>query len=1847
MVSRTYAWLATGGGAWSLASNWNDVTDGIDPSLTLPGPQDSVMIAGPGGSTVQTITGQGSVAAAVFSGNTVMAGSFSCGTLSMGAAGAGGLLDIGAGATLDAGTLTLASGSLLANGTGSDIAVSALVAGAGQTGGAAASCNLDATGGGQIQIGSLALNAGADTLYVDPGSSIEIGSIGGATIGALTVDAGATLSGQGDADAYAAIVNNGTIAAVGGTLLVGALNGTGLLSIGARAVLTLNGTTHAGQTVRFAGAAATLALATEFDQPQGTITGFAAGDAIDLRGSPISAASYASTGAGLGILSLFYGSQIADTLTLAGTYTGDVFLTAGDGAGGTLITVDPEQSGGGGPSGGTTTPDVYLWTASGGGAWNNAAHWADETTGASPAAVAPGANNLVTITAPQSGSFDIITGPANAATLTTTGDVALSGAYTIGTLTVGQGGTAQGTGQVNAVLELLPATTLAATDVVLADGEVSVAGSAVLAITGTLSLGGGVAGIGLPVTALSVTAGGTVTAASLSLGGGSGDSITTDPTGVVDIGGGNGAAGAVTIANGAALTGNGSVNPFGAITDNGTITASGGLLTVGSVTGTGQLAIGAGAGLVLESSCTLPVAFTGSAGSLALADELVALHGTISGFAAGDTIDILQDPITSLTLSRNAASTSVTLYYNNTEVNVLTFAGSFTGENFVLAPDGQQGTDLMVAAGNNGGGGTGQGTTDTLAWTIPGSGAWEHTSNWTDVTTGKAALAPPGAQNTVELIGAAGSFQTIGGPGVCATLACFGDTLLNGAFTAGTLAVGGTLAGTLTTAILDIGGSSSVTAATALATGGVLLVEGAASTLAVTGTLTLGAAPGAGGDGTLAVSGHGAVQLGGLVLAGLGASAVSVAPGSVLEIGDAGSAAAGLLTIDAGYILSGYGAANTGGTLADNGTILAQEGTLAVGACAGTGTLAIGTEATLQLTGSEACAIQFTGGGATLLLQGAAEDPVGIIAGFAAGDLITTGSSQISGAGYIPGAGNTGTLTLYDGAAVAGTLLLAGSFAGDNFIAVPDGEGSAIALQTAGGGGPPAGTTTPDEYAWTGLVGTLWAAAANWDDISAGQANAAVAPGSQDLVSIQGAIGTAFTTIAGPANAASLSIAGNVALAGAFNAGSLAITAGAALALGSGTTLADATASINGLLLVQAGGFSTAGTLALVGGKLQATGGAAVLAGAATLGGTNAVLSTDATGRIEIGATDNAVAGAVSIDQGAVLSGAGAVNPSGAVIDNGTLTASGGTLAVGTVTGTGALLIGVDATVDLLAGAAASVLIEFTGPGTLTAAAALPLAAIAGFGGGDTILLPVAGVTSTLYAATGAGTGVLTLFGQAGALGTLTLLGIGAETAFTAAPAGTGAGGSSGTILTTQPTTNGGGVSNMGTQVATSGSGTFGVVSDFAWWAALPAAVQDPMAAFQAASGNESWIWTSPDGTDFGAEQPFVANIAIAQNPVINTKVVLPPGYNALLAQGGNAVVLTDAGQGHALIYGNAGNDTIVGFGDGDTLVGGTGNNVIWCSDSGSIGTIVDGGGNDTIITSLADATINTSTGNQSVLFLGAASNSATLNGTDTVVCGSGVGANDTITATGSAIAFSPTSGELNFMDGAGRDIVVGEGGTLRVIGGSGNNGVLWCGNASYVRYIGGAGTEQVVGGSGLLSVQGGEGLMTVFGGSGEAQIQGGPGRDRIVLGSGASTVTAASGNLVWSASAANDSLVASGGNIIIWAADATGNNVFQAGSGPCTLHGGSGADTFLGGAGAATLSGGGGADIYSFTNGLAGGAVEITDFNTATDQIDLHGYGTYSASLVGGVEVVSLSDGTRIQLDGLTSLAGVSISAG
>jgi hypothetical protein len=1841
MTSRYFTWLATDGGAWSLAANWDDVTDGIDPSLVSPGPQDSIGVTGPSGSILQTMTGQGSVLSAAFTGNTALSGTFAASSLTLGASGGGGLLTEASG-SLNAGTLDISSGSVLASGASNAVSVSGqLSLGDGSTGNAA--CNLDATSGADITAGTLVLGASAASIYVDPASSLEVGTVGGAALGVLTVDADATLTGQGNANAYGALVNNGTIAASTGVLMLGDLGGTGALDIGAGATLDLNGATGPGQSVAFTGADATLAVGTEFDQPQGTISLFAPGDAIDMLGSPISAATYAWQHPDIGVLTLWYGSQVADKLTLYGNYSGDVFLTAGDGGLGTLITVAPETGGTGSASPGTTSPDQYQWVAAGSSNWNYRLNWSDVTRGADPAGISPGVNDLVSIDAANAGSFVVIAGPANAASLSLGGDVALVGAFDIGTLTVGSAAN-----MAAATLDLLPNTTLTTPGAAIQFGEISVSGSALLAVAGTLVLGGGAVGVGLPTTDLSATAGGTITAEALTLGGGSGDDITTDPTGVIEIGSTGGAApGGVTIDAGATLGGNGSINPFGDIFDNGMLLATGGTLTIGAVTGTGLLDIGAAAVLGLNADTSMSVSFGGAGGELQLANELVALTGTLSGFAQGDAIDIQIDPITALRTSSVGGNTVLGLYYGSVLVNRLTLAGSFSGEHFVLAPDGAGGTEILLSGGGGGGGGGGQGDTDLLVWKNPVSGAWDSAANWFDSTTGSQALAAPGARNSVQIVGPTGvAIQTIGGPGLCANLAFFGNSLITRAFIAGTLSIGGMLSGTLTAGAVDVtnvGASASLTATAQASIIDGTLDVGSGGALVIDATLMVG--DGVPGDSSatseLNVTSSGTALLAGLALGGGAGATVQTDATGVIEVGSAGGAVAGAVTIDTGIAAGGSGDINVGGLVVVNGTLTAAGGTLAVGAVSGTGTLCIATEATLALSAADLVPIAFAGAGATLLLQGSEEDPAAPILGFTQGDAIVTGSSQVSNVTYAPGTGEVGTLALYNGTTIAGTLLIGGDFAGDVFTVQPDGGGSEIAVQpsSGGGSGPSQGTPTPDAYVWLGGDGTGWNSASNWKDVSAGQDPALIAPGAHDLDTVQGGTSGTYSTIVGPANAAALSLFGSVALSGTYALGSLTVggPGGAAgvLALSSGAVALAEAATIYGDMLADGASLSTTGLLAVSSGALVVTQGALVQSGTLALSGTGATITVDATSAFEVGTADDATQGDLTVDADAVLSGAGTVDPVGNIVVTGTITASGGTLTLGDVSGAGTLLVGVAATLALDGTADAATLIDFAGPGTLDVLAAMPAAGIADFGDGDQIVLPITGVTDCEYAVTGPNVGVLSLLSNGSVLATLNLVGVGQGQSFAASAT------DGGTIITTQTTAWGGGGGSVGNGNNGSSSGSFGLISGFGFWAALPLEAQTVLGNEQAQHGNEAWVDTSTDGTQWDDSAVAVANFAVLSDPDPLTTVGMPAGYTALLAQGGNPVWLTDGGTSEALLVGNDGNDTISGNGENDTMVGAGGNTLFFAARSA----VIYGAGNDTIITGEGNDAITTASNMHSIVWLGPEQNNVVSQGDDTVLAGAGNGANDTISIKQADLVFCANVGLTTVLTGNGASTVVAGAGTLEARGGAGNGSYIWGGKASYMEFFGGGGSAYVFGGAGDMSVQGGGGALTVFGGTGENIITGAPGPSVFVVGDGATTVTAAAGNRVWLAGAANDSLIAAGGNILLQGISSSGDNVFQAGSGPCTIYGGHGNDTFVGGAGTAIIIAGNGGSDFSFTNGLAGGSDTISNFDLAADQIVLNGYGAYNDSLVNGSEVISLSDGTLIQLNGIGSMSGVNIT--
>ena len=135
-------------------------------------------------------------------------------------------------------TLTEILGSIQVDGTGSRLSVTNQIILGLAANVDSSSYSLAVTNGGSVQAGSLTIQAPAagnagtalsttPFLFVDASSSMEIGS-GTATAGTLTVDAGSIFAIRTDATVNAAIVDNGTLSIVGGTMtLAGNLTGTG------------------------------------------------------------------------------------------------------------------------------------------------------------------------------------------------------------------------------------------------------------------------------------------------------------------------------------------------------------------------------------------------------------------------------------------------------------------------------------------------------------------------------------------------------------------------------------------------------------------------------------------------------------------------------------------------------------------------------------------------------------------------------------------------------------------------------------------------------------------------------------------------------------------------------------------------------------------------------------------------------------------------------------------------------------------------------------------------------------------------------------------------------------------------------------------------------------------------------------------------------------------------------------------------------------------------------------------------------------------------------------------------------------------------------------------------------------------------------------------------------------------------------------------------------------------------------------------------------------------------------------------------------------------------------------
>jgi len=203
---------------------------------------------------------------------------------------------------LDAGTLEVGSTGLRSNYNG---------------GGGAGALHM---GGGTLAVTGSSLSTDAN-LVLDSGtdSTLSLGTLGASFSGTVTGAGNLELSGTG-------------------TAAFSTLGGTGTVTIDTGSTLSVAGAVGSGETIAFGGTGGTLSLAAP-GSFAGAITGFGAGDQIDLTSLAFVNGGTAVLDAATGMLTVTEGAG-SFTRQLVGDFTGQFFHVANDGHGGTMITED-------------------------------------------------------------------------------------------------------------------------------------------------------------------------------------------------------------------------------------------------------------------------------------------------------------------------------------------------------------------------------------------------------------------------------------------------------------------------------------------------------------------------------------------------------------------------------------------------------------------------------------------------------------------------------------------------------------------------------------------------------------------------------------------------------------------------------------------------------------------------------------------------------------------------------------------------------------------------------------------------------------------------------------------------------------------------------------------------------------------------------------------------------------------------------------------------------------------------------------------------------------------------------------------------------------------------------------------------------------------------------------------------------------------------------------------------------------------------------------------------------------------------------------------------------------------
>jgi len=798
---------------------------------------------------------------------------------------------------------------------------------------------------------------------------------------------------------------------------------------------------------------------------------------------------------------------------------------------------------------------------------------------------------------------------------------------------------------------------------------------------------------------------------------------------------------------------------------------------------------------------------------------------------------------------------------------------------------------------------------------------------------------------------------------------------------------------------------------------------------------------------------------------------------------------------------------------------------------------------------------------------------------------------------------------------------------------------------------------------WVGTAGGSWTDDANWLPFG-------IATSGDDATITGPAVtyvqASTVQTITGPGSARSLALPGNTALAGTITVGSLEVGEGntpGGLTVAAGGTVATGNLNLNAGTVAASGTgarLTVGGTLNLgaVNGPAQsialtARNGGAVQVADLTFQETDPALTTitvDDASTLEVGTAGGAMAGQFTIDAGKDLHASGSVSASKGIVNGGVLSTAGTLNLYSNVIGAGSLQVGAGAVLNLRGTTDVTTEgVTFTGSGgrlgvvSYVAASASSYAsnlagAITGFATGDVIAVSqgVVGTVTATYTATGLGRGILDLYYGTTDLAALTLVGDYTGMVFSVTLARTVSGEvSEVTVAAATPTP---APVPTPTPVPVPPPPTTPVTNIAGFQAAyLPRSNYSAAAIAAAEAGLASLVTppyvvavsTSSSGT---FDVPAANSLNIAVVPAPGASLGLPAGYGGLLAQGSNAVTLSDAGVAGAVLIGNVGNDSFNSTGAGVTLVGGQGANTFNVSGSA---TVVTGDGPSTVRGSgNAALTVTTGTGGSTVVLAGG-TGIVISNGQDSVFGGAGV---SRVAATTGMVA-------------------VGRAGRMTFIGGSAPSFVF--GGTGGINYTAGSAYDVVVGIGGPLTAQGG---------AGGGQFWGNGGGDVLRAGTGQTVLYGMGGDKLYSAGRAGNVLVAGDGDVLLDGSAAKGNDAFFGGSkGQDTIFAGSGNDLIGTGTGTSTVQLGAGYDtVFSFGAGTitagsggadlvfggtaqlvinAGGARSFHLFNfvPGAERIILQGYesGAVANALAtqangAGNTLLTLSDHTAINLVGV-----------